>query len=95
MSARFGRLDALPNIAGGCVWSPVEGDGDEFDKMHALNVKTARRIVAGKAHQGDAGFGCPNHDGSLARSGCLFCNARGSGTGLAARGLDLVAQGRV
>ncbi len=38
--AHFGRLDALLNIAGGFVWSPVEGDGDAFDRMHALNVKT-------------------------------------------------------
>jgi NAD(P)-dependent dehydrogenase (short-subunit alcohol dehydrogenase family) len=43
--ARFSRLDALLNIAGGFVWSPVEGDGDakdtdEWDRMHALNVKT-------------------------------------------------------
>ncbi|MEN5146355.1 SDR family NAD(P)-dependent oxidoreductase [Brevundimonas diminuta] len=40
VAAHFGRLDALLNIAGGFVWSPVEGDGDEFDRMHALNVKT-------------------------------------------------------
>ena len=38
--AHFGRLDALLNIAGGFVWSPVEGDDDAFDRMHALNVKT-------------------------------------------------------
>ena len=38
--AHYGHLDALLNIAGGFVWSPVEGDGDEFDRMHALNVKT-------------------------------------------------------
>lgn len=38
--AHFGRLDALLNIAGGFVWSPVESDGDEFERMHALNVKT-------------------------------------------------------
>lgn len=37
---RFGRLDALLNLAGGFVWRPVEGDGDEFDRMHALNLKT-------------------------------------------------------
>lgn len=37
---RFGRLDALLNLAGGFVWSPVEGDGDEWDRMHALNLKT-------------------------------------------------------
>lgn len=38
--AHFGRLDALLNIAGGFVWSPVEGDSDAFDRMHALNLKT-------------------------------------------------------
>ncbi|MFY0399716.1 SDR family NAD(P)-dependent oxidoreductase [Brevundimonas naejangsanensis] len=40
VTAHYGRLDALLNIAGGFVWSPVESDGDEFDRMHALNVKT-------------------------------------------------------
>lgn len=38
--AHYGRLDALLNIAGGFVWSPIEGEGDEFDRMHALNLKT-------------------------------------------------------
>ena len=37
----------------------------------------------------DAGFSCPNRDGALSRSGCVFCNGRGSGTGLAAQGLPL------
>lgn len=40
VAAHYGRLDALLNIAGGFVWSPIEGDDDEFDRMHALNVKT-------------------------------------------------------
>ena len=40
VAAHYGRLDALLNIAGGFVWSPVEGDDDAFDRMHALNVKT-------------------------------------------------------
>lgn len=40
VAAHYDRLDALLNIAGGFVWSPVEGDDDEFDRMHALNVKT-------------------------------------------------------
>ncbi|MCH4268160.1 MAG: SDR family NAD(P)-dependent oxidoreductase [Brevundimonas sp.] len=38
--AHYGRLDALLNIAGGFVWSPIEGDDDAFDRMHALNLKT-------------------------------------------------------
>lgn len=40
----------------------------------------------------DAGFSCPNRDGTLSRSGCLFCNPAGSGTGLSAQGLPLAEQ---
>ena len=40
----------------------------------------------------DAGADCPNRDGTLSRSGCLFCSPRGSGTGAAARGLSLAEQ---
>ncbi|PKM77925.1 MAG: TIGR01212 family radical SAM protein [Firmicutes bacterium HGW-Firmicutes-15] len=32
----------------------------------------------------DAGFSCPNRDGSLARNGCSFCSDRGSGDFVAA-----------
>ena len=31
----------------------------------------------------DAGFTCPTRDGRIARVGCLYCDARGSGTGAA------------
>jgi len=40
----------------------------------------------------DAGATCPNRDGTLSRSGCAFCNPRGSGTGLFAQGLTLRQQ---
>lgn len=40
----------------------------------------------------DAGFSCPNRDGTLSRSGCAFCNAQGSGSGLLAQGFGLAAQ---
>jgi hypothetical protein len=40
----------------------------------------------------DAGFTCPNRDGTLGREGCLYCNPRGSGTGAWGRGLSLTAQ---
>jgi hypothetical protein len=40
----------------------------------------------------DAGFSCPNRDGSLSSSGCVFCNPQGSGTGWAAQGLSLQEQ---
>ena len=31
----------------------------------------------------DAGLCCPNRDGTLGRSGCIYCNDKGSGTGAA------------
>ncbi|MEW5736981.1 MAG: TIGR01212 family radical SAM protein [Thermodesulfobacteriota bacterium] len=40
----------------------------------------------------DAGLGCPNRDGTIARGGCLYCNARGSGTGAAREGLSVSRQ---
>lgn len=40
----------------------------------------------------DAGLTCPNRDGTLSRRGCLYCNARGSGSGDAARGLTIRQQ---
>lgn len=40
----------------------------------------------------DAGLTCPNRDGTLSRSGCIYCNAQGSGTGAFARGLSIARQ---
>ncbi len=40
----------------------------------------------------DAASGCPNRDGSVSFHGCAFCNAQGSGTGMAANGLSLTRQ---
>lgn len=40
----------------------------------------------------DAGLGCPNRDGSISTGGCLYCNARGSGTGAAREGLGVARQ---
>ncbi len=33
----------------------------------------------------DAGFTCPNRDGTRGTGGCIYCNARGSGTGASVR----------
>jgi NAD(P)-dependent dehydrogenase (short-subunit alcohol dehydrogenase family) len=42
IAAKCGHIDALLNIAGGFVWQTVsEGDPAAWDKMFALNVKTA------------------------------------------------------
>jgi NAD(P)-dependent dehydrogenase (short-subunit alcohol dehydrogenase family) len=38
---RYGRLDALLNIAGGFVWQTVDDDRPAWDRMFALNLTTA------------------------------------------------------
>lgn len=38
---RFGRLDALMNIAGGFVWQTADDADPAWDRMFALNLKTA------------------------------------------------------
>src|SRR6516164_9182812 len=39
---RFGRIDALINIAGGFTWETVEGGSPStWERMFALNLKTA------------------------------------------------------
>lgn len=40
----------------------------------------------------DAGLTCPNRDGTLSRGGCIYCNAKGSGTGAHQRGLSITQQ---
>jgi radical SAM protein (TIGR01212 family) len=40
----------------------------------------------------DAGLTCPNRDGTVGSGGCIYCNARGSGTGAHGRGLSITAQ---
>ncbi|MEZ4528672.1 MAG: TIGR01212 family radical SAM protein [Desulfobacterales bacterium] len=43
----------------------------------------------------DAGLTCPNRDGTIARGGCIYCNARGSGTGDYIRGRCVCEQIRI
>jgi radical SAM protein (TIGR01212 family) len=40
----------------------------------------------------DAGLTCPNRNGTIARGGCIYCNAHGSGTGAYAKGLSVRRQ---
>lgn len=40
----------------------------------------------------DAGLTCPNRDGRIATGGCIYCNARGSGTGASAQGIPVAEQ---
>jgi radical SAM protein (TIGR01212 family) len=40
----------------------------------------------------DAGLTCPNRDGAVGYGGCIYCNARGSGTGAAKQLLSVTKQ---
>jgi radical SAM protein (TIGR01212 family) len=40
----------------------------------------------------DAGMTCPNRDGLLATGGCIYCNAKGSGTGAFGQGRSITDQ---
>jgi radical SAM protein (TIGR01212 family) len=40
----------------------------------------------------DAGLNCPNRDGAISSGGCIYCNARGSGTGAHAQGQSITEQ---
>lgn len=40
----------------------------------------------------DAGFSCPNRDGTLSTRGCIFCNPKGSGSGMGLKGMSLAEQ---
>jgi radical SAM protein (TIGR01212 family) len=49
-----------------------------FDLNQALRRRFGCRVQKISL---DAGLTCPNRDGRLGRGGCIYCNARGSGTG--------------
>lgn len=40
----------------------------------------------------DAGLNCPNRDGTLSKGGCIYCNAKGSGTGAHLQGMSITRQ---
>ncbi len=40
----------------------------------------------------DAGLTCPNRDGTISRKGCIYCNAKGSGTGAYSKGMSITEQ---
>nr|WP_223869347.1 TIGR01212 family radical SAM protein [Paenibacillus sabuli] len=62
-------------------------------RFHTWNYEM-RQAFGGKVFKVmlDAGFTCPNRDGSIAAGGCTFCSARGSGDFAGSRRDDLVTQ---
>ncbi|WP_088831833.1 TIGR01212 family radical SAM protein [Paenibacillus tyrfis] len=68
---------------------PLWGD----KRFHTWNYEM-RQQFGGKVFKVmlDAGFTCPNRDGTIAAGGCTFCSARGSGDFAGSRRDDLVTQ---
>jgi len=62
-------------------------------RYYSLSRQFQQRL-GGKARKIplDAGFSCPNRDGTLGLGGCLYCPPHGSGTGAHAKGMSLAAQ---
>lgn len=62
-------------------------------RFYDLNTYFRNRY-GGRVHKIsiDAGLTCPNRDGTIDKSGCIFCNAKGSGTGNLAKGYSITEQ---
>lgn len=58
----------------------------------ALRQRFGQRVQKIPLDCGDAGSTCPNRDGTLSHTGCVFCNPLGSGSGLGMGGLSLAGQ---
>lgn len=54
--------------------------------LKALFGERVQKIIV------DTHLGCPNRDGTLGRGGCIYCNSRGSGSGLWEKGLSITQQ---
>ncbi|MDD4801954.1 MAG: TIGR01212 family radical SAM protein [Syntrophomonas sp.] len=64
-------------------------------RYHSLNFHLRERFGEKVAKISlDAGFSCPNRDGTLATNGCAFCSGRGSGDFVAAPQESLTEQFR-
>jgi NAD(P)-dependent dehydrogenase (short-subunit alcohol dehydrogenase family) len=77
VKAKFGRLDALINIAGAFAWQTVaDGDPTTWDRLFALNVKTA--LNASKAALPDL---LASGDGRIVNVGANAALRAGAGMG--------------
>ncbi|THB62690.1 MAG: TIGR01212 family radical SAM protein [Desulfovibrio sp.] len=66
---------------------------DLSQRYHSLS-RYFRRELGGRVQKIplDAGFSCPNRDGTLSKRGCIYCNEKGSGTGGFTAGKSLAEQ---
>lgn len=64
------------------------------DKRYNAFSEELKRVFGCRVHRIsiDAGFTCPNRDGTLGTGGCIYCGGRGSGSFGIARGLSVASQ---
>jgi hypothetical protein len=64
------------------------------DKRYNAFSEELKRVFGCRVHRisVDAGFTCPNRDGTVGNDGCIFCGGAGSGSFGIARGLSIAAQ---
>ena len=64
------------------------------DKRYNAFSAELKRVFGCRVHRisVDAGFTCPNRDGTIGTEGCIYCGAAGSGSFGIARGLPVAAQ---
>lgn len=66
-----------------------------MDKKPYRDLNTYFRTLFGcRVHKVtvDAGLNCPNRDGTISTGGCIYCNAKGSGTGAHLKGVSITQQ---
>ena len=75
------------------IWKEWYGEQKRYYTLnHFLKQKFGQRVFKLSL---DAGFTCPNRDGTKGRGGCSFCSAKGSGDFVPDSGLGITEQMRL
>lgn len=64
------------------------------EKRYKVFSEDLKKIFGCRVHRisVDAGFGCPNRDGSVGKDGCIYCGGAGSGSFGILRGISIAEQ---
>jgi radical SAM protein (TIGR01212 family) len=64
------------------------------EKRYTAFSEELKRVFGCRVHRisVDAGFTCPNRDGTIGRGGCIYCGGEGSGSFGIARGVSVAEQ---
>ncbi|SHH19551.1 hypothetical protein SAMN02745221_01902 [Thermosyntropha lipolytica DSM 11003] len=69
---------------------PLTWDGKRYHSLnYYLRKKFGQKVFKLSL---DAGFTCPNRDGTISKEGCYFCSSRGSGDFAGERGKSITEQ---